>query len=373
MIEIPENKEKSKNSELDLIDIFHKIWSQKKIILKSTVSFFVIGLIYGLFSPKEYKSEVLLMVETRSKSGGVSALVQQFSGLSGIDFGQKGNDEGLVTRLYPQIIKTTPFLLEIMSQKVTESKYDSVLTVAQYIDRYTKPSPLSLVMNYTIGLPYKIISLFQRNKGLDEDLPRLDSIRGPLKLTPKQVSIIGVLANSINAKEGTDNTLVISVSMQDPKVAALLTDSVVKCLAKYIISYRTQKAKMDLDFVSERNDEARIKYVQAQKALAVYRDQNKNVISAAVLTEQERLQAEYNLAFNLYNTLSQQLEQSRIKVQEITPVFKIMDPAKVPLRKDKPKIELNLLIMLFIGLFTGIGIIYIKSIFKNNKVRLINE
>ena len=354
--------------EIDLIDVFLKIWAERKMIYKSIAVCFVLGLVVALGTPKEYKSEVTLLVETSAKGGGMSGLLQQFGGLAGINLSGAAGEDALSPELYPDVIKSTPFLLEIMNQKVTESKYDSTLTVAQYLDRHTRASLMGVVMGYTIGLPGKIIGWIRGSHKSEVNSQKSEN--GPFRLSQKQTDIAKALAGLIKAKEGeSNNTLVISVEVQDPMVAAQLTDSVVRSLTRYIIDYRTQKAKFDLKFVEDRHAEAEAKYVQAQDALAAYSDRNKNVILASARTEEQRLQSEYNLAFNIYNTLSQQLEQAKIKVQENTPVFKVIDPAKVPLQKSKPKTSLILVAMMFLGGFLGVGMIFVKDVYLNFKGR----
>jgi uncharacterized protein involved in exopolysaccharide biosynthesis len=355
-----EDIEKNNTDEIDLVEVFKKIWAGRKTIYKTVVIFFVLGLIIALGTPNEYKSEVTLLVENESKSGGMSGLLQQVSGLAGLNMGSmSGTTDALGPKLYPDVIKSAPFLLEIMDQKVTESKYDSTITVSQYLDHHTRSSILGLTMDYTIGLPGKIMRWLRGDQKL-KIIGKKSETR-PLQLTQKQSEIAKSLSECIRTKEGEfDNTLIISVEMQDPLVAAQLTDSVVKCLSRYVIDYRTQKAKNDLEFIAKRTAEAEAKYVQSQRALAAHRDQNKNVISAYAKTEEDRLQAEYTLAFNVFNTLSQQLEQAKIKVQQETPVFKILDPAQQPLHNSKPKTFLILLAMLFFGAFVGIGFIFLK-------------
>ena len=53
-------------------------------------------------------------------------------------------------------------------------------------------------------------------------------------------------------------------------------------------------------------------------------------------TEEERLQNEMSLAYNLYNQTAQQLQLARAKVQESTPVYAVVQPATVPLKPSKP-------------------------------------
>jgi uncharacterized protein involved in exopolysaccharide biosynthesis len=170
------------------------------------------------------------------------------------------------------------------------------------------------------------------------------------------------LKNRIGTKQGsTDHTLSINIEMQDPLVAAQITDYIVKNLSKYIIDYRTQKAKNDLQFINERHTEAEAKYIRTQQALAMYRDQNKFLTLESSRSEEERLKADFAIATGVYNTLSQQLEQAKIKVQEKTPIFKIVNPAIVPLEKSKPNITFIFMAMALLGGFVGAVIIIMKS------------
>lgn len=361
MADSTENKD-TNTDEIDLIEVFRKIWDGRKTIYKSMAVCFVIGLIIALGSPKEYKSEVTLLVETSSGTNGMSGLLQQFGGLAGLNLGGSTGEDALTPELYPDIIKSTPFLLEVMDSKVTDSKYDSTLKVSEFLDRHTRGGVMSFVIGYTVGLPGKIIGWI-KGKPKEETVVINNQAKKPLKLSQKQSAISGALAQRITAKQGESSTsMKISVEMQDPQVAAQLTDSVVKSLTAYIVDYRTQKAKVDLKFVEERHKEAEVRYNKAQQTLAYFRDQNQNIILASAKTTEQNLQAEYNLAFNVYNTLSQQLEQAKMKVQEKTPVFKVMDPAKVPLQKSKPKTSLILVGMLFLGGFVGVGVVLFKSL-----------
>jgi len=359
-------KKSLENDEIDLIEVFRKIWDGRKTIFKWMGIFFVIGVIIVIASPKEYKSEVTLLVETGSGSNGMGGLLQQFGGLAGINLGAAAGEDALTPELYPDIIKSTPFLMEVMEQKVTESKYDSTLKVSEYIQRHTRGGVGSFLMGYTIGLPGKIIGWVRGKPKNPQPISKNDN--RPLKLSLEQSGVAGELTKRIKAKPGeSSTTLNISVEMQDPVVAAQLADSVVSSLTTYIVDYRTQKAKIDLKFVEERHKESENKYRIAQRNLAGYKDRNKNVILASALTSEQNLQAEYNLAFNIYNTLSQQLEQAKMKVQEKTPVFKVMDPAKVPLQKSKPRTSLILLGMLFLGVFIGVGLVFGRLLLKNVK------
>jgi LPS O-antigen subunit length determinant protein (WzzB/FepE family) len=58
-----------------------------------------------------------------------------------------------------------------------------------------------------------------------------------------------------------------------------------------------------------------------------------------------------------------------MKLQERTPVFKVIDPARVPLRKSRPNTRVIFAIMLFMGFMAGAGIIITKYFVE----RMINK
>ncbi len=52
--------------------------------------------------------------------------------------------------------------------------------------------------------------------------------------------------------------------------------------------------------------------------------------------EQVRLENEMNLAYQVYTSVAQQLQIAEAKVQEITPVYTIVEPATIPVKASKP-------------------------------------
>ena len=128
-----------------------------------------------------------------------------------------------------------------------------------------------------------------------------------------------------------------------------------------ITHYRTQKAKKDLEFTEKVLKESRSAYYKAQQAYAAFEDGNKNIISASYRTEQERLRNEMTLTFNVYNTLAQKLEQDKLRVQEQTPVYTIIEPATVPLKASSPKKLLILVAFIFLAFIGGCGYLIIKE------------
>ena len=375
-----------KNSdEIDLMQIFSKIWRGRRIILYSLAVSFVLGLLLVFITPKEYTSGVSLLVEPGgSNPAANSAILKQLSVLTGVPTG--GSPDALTPTLYPMVVGSVFFRLEVLNQQVTDSKTGTKMTLSQYFDNHRPRTLQGTLMKYTVGLPGTLIGAIRGNKNTESSVvssrtrppasilpasspvPGLRlSIIGPattdsaaLELTKDEKMKIGALQTRIKAeiKKGSINLLVISVNMDDPVVAKELAGFVVNTLTRYIIDYRTRKVKNDREFIEGLHADAEKKYKLAQQTLASFRDRNQNVIQSSVLAEGESLQAEYNLAFNVYNSLSQLLEQAKINVQENTPVFTMIEPPSDAVKTGSG--SSTIMIMLFLGILAGVGIVFGK-------------
>lgn len=67
------------------------------------------------------------------------------------------------------------------------------------------------------------------------------------------------------------------------------------------------------------------------------------------------------LTFNVYNTLAQKQVQDKLRVQEQTPVYTIIEPASVPLKTSAPKKVLILIGCIFLDLIAISGYVLIRD------------
>ena len=123
--------------EIDLVELARKLWNERKLILKSCGWAALIGLVVGFSIPKEYTTTVTLAPETgmnKSMSGGLSAL----AGLAGISLGDMQGADALSPTLYPDIVKSIPFSVEMFDVKVTDKKGELNTTVYDYLKEHQK-------------------------------------------------------------------------------------------------------------------------------------------------------------------------------------------------------------------------------------------
>ena len=344
--------QETEEQEVDLMDYARKLWISRKVLFKAAGIAAVLGVIIALTTPRQYTVNVTLAPESgRSGTGSLSGIASML-GVGGMSM---GNDvDALNVMLYPNILESTPFILDLMDtpvKTIDEELPDTTLT--GYLTEYTSNS---LIANI-ISLPFRalgaLISLFIT----EEEEP--DTIN-PFFLTKEQANIVKDIKRLVvaNVDKNTGITT-ISVSMQDPMVAAIMTDTVVHKLKEHITKYRISKAEEDYKYWEKLYQQHREEYYEAQKNYAEYTDANKNVILQSVSIEQERLQNEMSLAFQVYSNVANQLQMAKAKVQEAKPVFALVEPATVPLKPSGTGRAMTVILtVFFIVAGTGAWILF---------------
>ena len=371
------------DDEIDLGDLLRQIWNKRRIVWAATIITFIIGILVAIMSSEEYEASVVLMPQASDANNGVGAgFLRQLGGISGLGLGGASSSGTLSPNLYPEITRSTPFYLDIIEKDLYFPTLDSTINLTQYFIEVQQPNFLDYVKMYTIGLPGIIINLPAKVINAVKDkpvaLPSLDkekptsadtltNVNEPVRLTGRQRAAIGKMKGRITTSIEENSTVRISAEMPDPMVAAEATQMAASYLTNYILEYRTEKAQQDLVFVQNQYDEKKERYNASQRRLARFRDRNMNIISETALIEQQQLEAENQLAFGLYQSLAQQLEQAKIKVQEETPVFKVLEPIQVPSSKSKPNRELIIILSIFVGFFLGLGIVFLQILYGNVK------
>lgn len=330
-------------NEFDLMDLLRKIIGIRKKIYKAAGIGLVIGFIIAVSIPKKYTVEVTLSPEMgNSKEGGLSGLAASFLG-SGVTMAD-GSD-ALNASLSPDIVSSTPFLLELSTMEILVSK-NEVMTLDTYLDEETSPW-----WSYVIGFPNMVIggikSLFAEE---DEPVSSDKTGLGTIELSKKELKKIETLKKMITAYVDKKTSMTsVTATFQNPKVAAVVADSVVKKLQEYIIDYRTFKAKEDCLYLEKLFKERRQEYYATQQKYADYLDSHDNIILQSVRAEQERLQNDVSLAYQVYSQVASQLQIARAKVQEEKPIFAIVEPAVVPLEPSGTSRKIYVLAFVFLS------------------------
>lgn len=348
------------DDEIDLIALAKTFWSGRRIIIQSIVVCGILGFVIAISASKEFVASTI-MVPSGSSGGSQLGGLGGLAAMAGISLGSATSSE-LSPTVYPQIISSLPYQLELMKTPLKFEKINKPVTFFEYYTEHQKPN---LFLKYTLGLPGVILKAIKGNE-LEVGINAAEE--GPFELTNKQRDVrqilSGLISLDVNPKEGV---LTLSTKMSEARVAAQMGQRAQELLQQYIIEFKIKKAKANLDFIQQRFDETARNFEVAQKRLASFRDRNKNVSLATAKTEEEKLISEYNLVYGTYSELAKQLEQAKIQVKQDTPVFTIIEPISVPTKRSKPNRPMILFIWLFLGGVIGTAIVFGKGFYRTIK------
>lgn len=333
--------------QIDWMGILRQVLAIRKKLYKAAAVGVVLGILIALGTPKQYTVSITLSPEMGSgKSGsGLASMAASFLG------GSIGSDspDALNATLAPDIVASTPFLMELFDARVVSQDKQIDTTFTAYLDEQK-----SSWMGYVLKAPGMAISGI-KSLFSDKEEKTATIQKGAIELNEKDAAKLGSLRQAITVEADKKTAITtLSVTLQDPKVTATMADSVVSKLQQYITTYRTSKAKEDCQYLEKLYKERQQEYYDAQQRYARYVDANSNVVFQSTLAERERLQNDMNLAYQVYSQVAQQLQVARAKVQEEKPVFAVVEPAVVPLNPSGTSRKVIVLGFLFLAVaFTG--------------------
>ena len=328
--------------EIDIMELIGKLWKKRAMIIKWCVAGAVIGLVAGFSIPKTYTAGVTLAPETQQRT---NSSVSSIASMMGVNL--NNSVDAISVDMFPDVVHSTPFIVELFDLPVTFERKDSVITTSlvEYMKEYQRVPWWSAVINSPFEALGWVMSL---GKEKEED-----AVAGPLNptnLPKKERKVVKFFSENImvNVDKKTGKTS-MSLELQDPLVVATVMEAVTENLKTYMSDYRTSKARQDIDNLEVICDQRKADYYKAQQAYAQFVDGNKSVIRQSAQAEQERLQQEMNLAYQVYSQVATQLEGARIQAEQAKPVFAIINPVTVPIKKTAPSKAKMLVIFTFLA------------------------
>jgi len=153
------NTPQPEEQEIDLLELAGKVWAGRKLIFITCGVAVVLGIVVAFSIPREFATSVTMAPETGSKSGsgGMGALAS----MAGINLNSSTGEDALSPELYPDIVKSTPFLIDLFNVKVTTQKGNLRTTLYEYMDKHQKAPWWGAVMGTPMKAVGGIISLFK--------------------------------------------------------------------------------------------------------------------------------------------------------------------------------------------------------------------
>lgn len=323
---------------LDLGRCLYIIKSHKKIFVITEVCAAIIALVIGFSTPRTYQATVKLAPEL--STSGLSGSLSAISSMMGMKVGGMADEDAISPELYPDVKSSPDFLLSL--QNVTVETLDGAVRTdyKTYLVKHTKAPWWSVIIDKLFG-PKK------ENEGISAGK---DGDKGLIRLSLSDYMLLKGIDNSINCTtDKKTGVITISVIDQDPKVAALMVDSVREHLQDFITEYRTRKARNDVKYFTQRYEEANKEYKNAAARYASFSDSHRDLSLESYKVENDNLENEMQLAYNIKSEYATKLELAKAKVSERTPVYTIVQAPMIPVRHIAPKRSIILLMFLFLG------------------------
>ena len=313
----------SKDIKINWWEVIKILYQSRKKLLLSTIIGCIIGVIIAYSIPKAYTVTVTIAPETNNTNNGLSNI----SSMLGIN--NMTGEDAVNVNMIPEIIKTNPFIADMLQTKINNQNSHTCILYT-YLNTIRSPW-----WNHIFSWPQSLFSLLKKedntNQGSDNNHINL------FNLTKDQYNHINILKALINAEtDKRSNTTQISVTLQDPLVAALIADSTITKLQKYITQYKTHKAYQDYKYWEKLCLQRKNEYIISQKNYAKFLDANKNINSQEINAEGELLRNTASLAYQVYSQVETQLQMARAKIEEAKPAFIIIEPASIPQAPTKP-------------------------------------
>lgn len=329
----------------------------------------IIGLIIAFGSPVEYSASMRLL-PYRGGGGGGGAGLSGLAGIAGIRLPAGGNEQTITADLYPEVAKSLDFRIAVAETPLRFSTVDRPVSTIEYFRDIRRPSATEVIASYSIGLPGRLLAFFNSDDSVDTSEPKANRTTAAESTAVRQydqsyLSLVGKLESRLSVSTDKKTpTLVIAAKMPDRLAAAELVRISADRLMQRIVEYESQKAGQTFRFVNEQYLQAKARYERLQRELATFTDRNRALMSATSQIDRDRLQRDYDIAFEVYQQFSRELEQARIKMNQDTPVFTVLDQVTVPNIRTSPNRPKIMFVALLLGMVAGLAQLGIRHILR---------
>ena len=341
---------------IDIIALLKTVWNGKKLIVKTTAVFFIIGCIVALLSPVVYTAQTTFIPQVSEDQMSSSKGLGSLASLAGINLNQGSSstsDSYLSPLLYSKIANSDEFSLKLIEEELISLNGDK-FTLKQYLLSGTNSSfnLIEFIKKYTIGL-------FTKN---DNELKNNEIVKGYNFISQEEFGLVKSFKEKFSiVLNDKDGYIEVIASDKDAFISTQLVKIVTKNLQSRIIELRTNKIKERLEYSKNQYELKQIEFNILQNNVADFKDSNKNISTARFMSELQKLESEYQLQQNILMTLASEFNNNKIKLNKDTPIFSVIDEVSVPNERSEPKRSLIALIYVFLGVVLSTGYLLVKD------------
>lgn len=339
---------------IDLRIVFRKVWDRKMLFVKVWVITFIVACVFILPQPRTYQTSLTLAPEMGGQSAGGSLL--NIASSFGIDIGGQQSADAFYPELYPDLMSTNEFLVDLLYVPVQSIDNEIDTTYLVYMTKMQQKNPLSLPYRWVKKQILTVVGEAPKPINVERRI-------NPRRLTKEEDGLVNKLRDNILCDVDVKTSVItITVKDQDPLICVTIADSARLSLQRFITEYRTSKARVDMDYYKHLLDSAKIEYDASLRAYSNFCDSHQNVILQAYASERDELENEMQTRLSAYNAMQTQYQVAKAKVQERTPAFTLLKAATVPVKASSPKRMIFVAAMLFLSTVVTVFILLRKEL-----------
>ena len=330
------------DDEVDLLGVLLVVARRRRLVALVAAGVVALGVVLALTLPSMYTANATLVRESTgemgSLSGGLSAL-RSF----GISLG--GESSGLSVDAFPDLLMSREVQLALLADTVYAPSHGGRVAVR---DVLLKPTATGRVLG-VLTAPLRWV------RGSASPRPtRPAGSDQPLALTEADQVALSILGSHLAVETDLENGLMtVAASAQDAYFAAALVDRAVFHLTERVREIQTQKADQNLAFVKNRLRESEAEMRQANGRLASFEDQNRNIQTARLRVDRDRLQQDLSFKRQVYTELRTEQTRAELERQRSEPVITFVDRPVVPAFPSGPRRAVLVIGSLLLGLALG--------------------
>ncbi len=286
-----------------LPEILAPVWAERKRILFWSAGVAVVTAILNFFVfDLSYKATTTLLPETeKGKLGSLS----QFSGLAQLAGVSVPSSD--ISRLYPIIITSEAVLIPVIEHKYQTRRFKDPVNLITFMD-------------------------------IDEGSPAKD-----MEKALKEIRTL--LTATYDTKT---STVVATLEMEEQDLAAEALNGIVTEVDNVMRLKRVNSATEQVRWITARLADVEKELRTAEDNLKVFMERNRRVTDSPQLTlEQQRLLREVTVKSTIVIELKKQYELAKIDEIKNTSIVNVLDPARPPVKKERPKRATNTALAFF--------------------------
>lgn len=310
------------SDDTSMIELMNVLLRQRRLIIALPLLFSIAAVIATAFRPVKYVALASFMpqIGERNAAGGAAALARQW----GVSL---GNDRpGYSPEFFADLV---------VSRDILRAAVES-----EYTGKGRSSGGRTLLEIYDI--PNQAPEAWQK---------AADRLRKDM---------------AANVSDDTD-VVNISVLAPDPMIAEQIAARLLDLVNEFNLRVRRSRAIEEMRFTMARLKEMNDSLSQAENALKVFLERNRNFGNSPELQfERDRLERQVTIRQEMYTTLSQSMEQERLESLREMPVLTIVNRPEGGARRAPRGTIKNGVLALLLGAFVAVTIALLSDYYRRN-------